>query len=292
MLIESINRLGVELKVIFYVRNVIPFFLSSYDQSIKRLGERSLFDEWVIKQDWQHASGLRIMVDELPQSSIQVLHFDHERASLIKGFVDILGIDPSFEVYQNDLRRVVNRSLTEKEREALIAVNKVFGQTYSTELSRLLISANPHGLAEPISYHQSTTEILLARFSNEVDWINKTFFKGQTVVSVLPIESEKNLNKKSTTAAPQFDVEKRVLDWVLEKLKSIQEETEQRLVGVLQDVANVSSRQNHPDIPDDFDPLAYLLINPDVLIAGFDPYQHYILHGKSKGRLYKFKNGR
>lgn len=291
MLIESINRLGVELKVIFYVRNVIPFFLSSYDQVIKANGEWNTFDEWVLTADWQHASGLRSMSAALPQSSLLVLHFDHERANLISGFLDNVEIDPLFKEGLHDLRKLVNRSLNNEEREALLAVNKILGKSYSSELSQVLVHANPDMPSDPASYLQSTKSFLQNRFSNEVDWINHTFFNGRSVVSILPIEAENNLRSNWVTKPEcSDDLEKRLLDWVLEKLKSIQEETEQRLVGVLQDAANVTSRQNHPDIPDDFDPLAYLLINPDVLIAGFDPYQHYILHGKSKGRLYKLKN--
>jgi hypothetical protein len=32
------------------------------------------------------------------------------------------------------------------------------------------------------------------------------------------------------------------------------------------------------------------LLNPDVLRAGVDPIQHFIIHGKNEGRVYKFLN--
>ena len=34
-----------------------------------------------------------------------------------------------------------------------------------------------------------------------------------------------------------------------------------------------------------FDPAWYLIVNPDVALAGIDPYQHYLNWGKSEGRL-------
>ena len=41
------------------------------------------------------------------------------------------------------------------------------------------------------------------------------------------------------------------------------------------------------NLPSDFDPLHYLLLNPDVLIAGADPVQHYLTHRAKEGRAYR-----
>jgi hypothetical protein len=41
------------------------------------------------------------------------------------------------------------------------------------------------------------------------------------------------------------------------------------------------------NLPSDFVPLHYLLLNPDVLIAGADPVQHYLTHGAKEGRAYR-----
>lgn len=41
------------------------------------------------------------------------------------------------------------------------------------------------------------------------------------------------------------------------------------------------------DLPDDFDPEVYLLINEDVKAAGVDPKQHYMDFGRNEGRSYK-----
>lgn len=288
-LLESLERLGIALKVIFYVRNVLPFLLSNYDQVIKCSGESQLFDQWAITAGWHHAEALRVFANELPQSCLQVLHYDQERENLIRGFLDILEVDSTFEVDKNDLRRLVNRSLNKEERRFLLEVNKALGQSYSKELTQLLISINPNELAEPVSYQQATADTLLDRFGSEVDWVNNTFFNGQTVVSVLPIEPENDKCKSSLPKCPQHNgIQRHVLNWALEKLKTIQSETEQRIVKTLNNAAQGDSGQSHPDLPVDFDALAYLLINPDVLYAGFDPVQHYLIHGKQEERVYRY----
>jgi hypothetical protein len=39
-----------------------------------------------------------------------------------------------------------------------------------------------------------------------------------------------------------------------------------------------------PTAPPDFDPARYLQLNPDVAIAGVDPVEHYLEHGRREGR--------
>lgn len=289
-LFESSTRLGVKLKVIFYVRNVISFFLSGYDQIIKRHGEYELFDEWVEKATWQHGKALQIMASVLPRSSIQVLHFDSERANLIKGFFNIIDVDASCEINAPDQKRQVNRGLTNEEREVLITVNKTLGAGYSKEVSELLIYADPNARGEPVSYHKTTADSLLDRYNTEVNWVNNTFFNGQTVVSVLPIKPVKAaLDLKPKTEPEQKgNVEKQVLNWALEKLKTIKDETEQAITEAVRAANQKNSGKFPPDIPADFDVLAYLLLNRDVLHAGVDPIQHFTNYGRNEGRAYKF----
>ncbi|WP_174626080.1 hypothetical protein [Candidatus Methylobacter favarea] len=288
-LLESSLRLGVKLKVIFYVRNVIPFFLSAYDQIIKRHGGYELFDEWAEKAIWQHGRALQIMASVLPRSSIQVLHFDNERANLIKGFFNSIDADAAFEINADDQKRQVNRSLTNEEREVLITVNKALGAAYSKEVSELLIYADPNARGEPVSYHKTTADSLLDRYNTEVNWVNNTFFNGQAVVSVLPTESIKETPCQKLTTEPKQkgNVEKQVLDWSLEKLKTIKDETEQTIMDAVYIAAQNTLEKSHPDIPADFDVLAYLLINRDVLHSGVNPIKHFIDHGKREGRAYK-----
>lgn len=47
------------------------------------------------------------------------------------------------------------------------------------------------------------------------------------------------------------------------------------------------SRYVATHVPDDFDPLAYLDLHPDVRNAGVDPVQHYLTFGKMEGRAYR-----
>jgi SAM-dependent methyltransferase len=41
------------------------------------------------------------------------------------------------------------------------------------------------------------------------------------------------------------------------------------------------------ELPDDFDPIEYVLLNPDLDAPGVDPIKHYLVHGHGEKRIYK-----
>lgn len=43
------------------------------------------------------------------------------------------------------------------------------------------------------------------------------------------------------------------------------------------------------DLPPDFDPEAYLLLNPDIASAKLDPAEHYRRHGRTEARTYRIR---
>ncbi|MCX7107423.1 MAG: hypothetical protein NTV66_07575 [Methylococcales bacterium] len=296
-LLESSVRLGFKLKIIFYVRNVIPFLLSAYDQVIKRHGEWRLFDEWVLEAAWDHVNSLQVMSEELPKESLHVLNYDQEKKRLISSFLNFIGVNALFITDQVDHERQVNRSLTNQERNVLIGFNKVLGDTFSQQLSDFFVSKSPDLRAETVSYSKMTNQLLLDRYNNQVDWINNTFFENKPVVSILPLETISHNSHQERIINPLQNciINEQVSDWTLEIMKKFRDGAEQRIqrkINTLYDAARNHSGNLYPGVPDDFDAVAYLLINKDVFYAEMDPVQHFINHGKAEGRAYKIVNNK
>jgi hypothetical protein len=292
-LLISINRLGVKLKVVFYIRNVIPFLVSWYDQLIKRHGESRLFDKWAVEATWDHVNALRVMSDELPKESLYVFNYDREKTRLISSFLNFIGVDGSFEINQDDRDRQVNRSLTNQERNVLIAFNKVLGDALSQQLSDFFVSENPDLSAETVSYSKATTQFLIDQYKDEVHWVNNAFFSGQSLVSVLPVESIEKISREKSEINPEGNcaIKKQILDWSFEKILTYQVESEIRLLKKINNLIVFARKHigtSMPSVPLDFDAFAYLLINRDVFYAGMDPVDHYVNYGSSEGRLYNF----
>lgn len=71
-----------------------------------------------------------------------------------------------------------------------------------------------------------------------------------------------------------------------EKIRNGEEPHRSRLERVKAKM-EASPLKNSDRLPAGFDPVLYVLNNPGLLEAEVDPYQHYILHGRAEGRLWR-----
>lgn len=60
--------------------------------------------------------------------------------------------------------------------------------------------------------------------------------------------------------------------------------------SILRSIYRESANQEAQLLPNDFDSVEYLKINPDVMMSGMDPAVHYVNYGAREGRCYKKKN--
>jgi hypothetical protein len=232
-----------------------------------------------------------LLAANFPIEDIHVMHYEEGTRSIFETFLSVIAIDANFNIEPLYKNMKVNRSLTKQEREALKLANQVLGKTYSRELSDLLIYANPNARSEPVFVGRRGNRILVDRFRAEVDWVNATFFHGRQVVAVLPRSESKSAERRPAKA--WNPVERNVADklsyvWAVNKLGTVKADVERLTMDQLNAVAIRYRQQTHPELPVDFDVLAYLAKNPDVLFSGVDPIQHYLLNGRSEGRLYRY----
>jgi hypothetical protein len=282
---------GVRLEIVFYVRDVVPFFLSGYDQAIKRHGEHRSFAQWAAQAIWNHGAALRQLSASIPTHSIHVVHFHEQARSIFESFLDVIGINAAFSIEPVYKNVRVNRSLTKQEREALKLANAVLGKAYSRELSDLLIYSNPNARSEPVFVGKRGNKMLLERFATEVKWVNETFFNERNVVSVTPAgkaHPPEQLSVNGWNPTERNVADKLSYIWAINRLGAVKEDVERLTMDQLNAVAIRYSQNTHPDLPPDFNVLVYLARNPDVLFSGVDPIQHYLLNGRGEGRLYKY----
>ncbi|WP_321884423.1 hypothetical protein [Paraburkholderia bannensis] len=284
---------GIRLHVIFYVRNVIPFIKSSYDQLIKRHGLNEDFDKWVETTEWSHARALRAMAEAIAPEAITVIGYDANKERVVDSFVELIGAR-SLKATSNP---IVNRSLTRLERELLRKVNRHTGSVFSTELSDRMIYANPHALSESIEVGEHVEDLLEQRYKEDIDWINRTFFEREPVVA-LGRQARRSVDARDL-ALPEVSAADRahedvhvshelVLDWALEKLSGARDSGIHQVAGALSRID--WHLADDPSLPTDFDAIAYLLKNPDLIAAGVPPFMHYVNYGRNEaGRTWTWE---
>ncbi len=181
---ELQEKLGFDITVIVYVRDLYDVLYSLYHQRIKRHLETESFEHFIrqtkIVQQFHVLRRYEKFFDQ-----IEVLHYDSEKErGLDRAFCRALGIDDGR--IPPMASRKVNRSLSVFEAELLRRMNGLFlghcppDSEFSRELSDTLIYANPEKETE-IYFDPKLLQVLRKRFSKEIGRINRRYFGGKTL---------------------------------------------------------------------------------------------------------------
>lgn len=285
-LFEVANQQGIKVVVCYYVRNLSPFLSSSYDQSIKRHGLSITWREFLSQiTTWEHFQALERLARTPAKDDLRVLSYDNCRGRIVGSFLELLGIAKDFEssLVEHANRRVVNRSLTDTERQILRTLNKQAGDQYSRMLSDILLKSNPNAARDPLRVDDLAIQQLSVKFGGQVAWINTTFFAGEPVVKLVASNSE------LPCGAPSADDDLGAYKAAFEFLSGIAGTARSAAVSEIADRLLSVDWENadNPRLPEDFDPLGYLLCNRDLLIADVKPYRHYLEYGSREARVWK-----
>lgn len=281
-IIRCANKIDVNIQIIIYVRDVIPYFLSAYDQRIKRHGECRPFKKWVSNFDYKHFVTLNEISTLFDKKCISTIHYETSVIDLIGSFFGALGVN--MLTSQNGGETiVVNRSLCREERSAIRAINRINGALYSTKISDMLISINPNSTSDKMALDCLTVKHLQNRFQDQVSWINKHFFDGKSIVSIHQNVTRQDKTRQDKTTSYHKLIHDSIFEWC---------KNEKQVIAAIklfcEEIKDNRSQDKHL-LPDDFDCIDYLTINRDVFLAKADPSEHYIRNGMAEGRQYKIK---
>ena len=279
---------GIEVRVVFFVRDVLPFMLSAYDQGIKGGWIATEFADFAATADWMHATALRNLAKAFPADRLRVRHYDSERQNLLRSFFEAVGVSsPQLAPLAGKIGSL-NRSLTREERDLLLHINRKQNyRQFSEALNRGLQESDPDAVSEKPPIPIDLQEKLRVRFAGELDWINRTFFGGGRIVE---------FGAETSSVAPQGLPEKQAerslrlhrtaLEIVMQKAVTAAQDHHNRLRWRMEtlDRENLAA----PDLPKDFDPAAYLLLNQDLVQTNIPLVRHFLDYGRREGRVHSW----
>jgi hypothetical protein len=286
------SRLSIDISIVYIVRDVLPYFQSGYDQAVKYHGEYNQFDDWVEGAKWLHIYALRNILSIVPRNRVKVLHYESIMDSLIVTFLKSIDVGLNFNIENDHFR--VNRSLTMDERAILCMANKMLGSRYSKDLFNFLIGHNEGTQVQHVNLDKTIHEKINLKYLGDVKWINSLFFNGAPTVKIVSSSQEigsKDSNQLSTLKdfSPSYEAMRLLSLWSLEKLRSANQVDVKSLLNNLKTLADNSVCENINELPPDFDALYYLVLNPDLVSAGINPFVHYLKSGRREGRKYKIR---
>lgn len=271
---DACQRLEINVKFVTFIRDIAPYYYSLYGQFIKGGEIYASFDEFCMRdQYFPVLDSLKCLSDLFGQKAMSVIHYESVMGHLDSAFMPAIGL--FFDQYDNStLKQTVNRSLNEYEQEILTLVNATSGRQYSLELADFLMRQRPN-LKPTKHIDADMISMLTARHGADIEGLNQTFFGGGEVVK---ISSNVSQNGNALSVDDRQAIDRDVAIWCISKLQSVQDNSIRYVADRLRSVDWKNA--GNPAIPDNFDPLAYLLSNPDVLKAGVQPYEHFIGSGR------------
>jgi hypothetical protein len=282
-IIATAAEASIDVKVVYLVRSAVEYVIASYNQDVKRGGEHRTMEQAVRDAGWQHQDDLATLDSIFDRDHLKVINYDVAREDLIAAFTGAYPeLLPAKKCLHSRGQITVNRSLSAPEIELMRQVNARFGDTFGQEISDRLIEANPELRPRP-EVSEDVIDTLAGKFEDATSWINSRFFSDSS--TALQFRPFRPPAASAGSERPEAAL-KVVLDWALEKIAN---NSGNQISFIREALLAIDwHNSNHPRIPRDFDPIAYLLINSDVLQTKNPPYFHYIESGHAEEREYRW----
>lgn len=217
----------IHVKIIFYIRDVYPYYFSAWQQRIRNDRYTNSFADFVNDSTWaevDHINSLERITRVFPLDNVFLIHYETSMRNIAGSFLDVLAIEQDGFDYSS-IHRKINRSLTDEERDLLLRLNRTIGHVanFGPELARLLILAAPEVKTDPV-FDSNAYDLLLSKYSARIDHINKQFFAGKSILKI--IEGNDRLSKRNEqvnrgltpTEAPHSP-QSIVIDWAYRHIR-------------------------------------------------------------------------
>jgi hypothetical protein len=276
----------IDLIVCYYARHLSAFISSSYDQALRH----GFSHEWKaflsIFDAWEHCRALEHLAQTFSKDSLRILSYDACKQRLVESFLAVLGVAEHFDTdtIQRGNKRIVNRSLTNMERDILRVINGATANQYSKRLSNALLVTNPNSRPEPLDYDEAEIRKLEDKFGKQAEWINNNFFNGQEMIKIFDSGAKVD-DAGRQSCEEQLKAYRVAFEMVAEHSKNSRNTAITEIAGKL--LAIDWENAGDPALPEDFDPIGYLLCNQDLCISEVKPIRHYIQFGSLEGRIWK-----
>ncbi|MCG3267396.1 hypothetical protein [Yoonia sp. I 8.24] len=194
---------------------------------------------------------------------VRIINYDVHRKDIFAPMLREMGIDAAKFQRVHPKDRLSNPSVSYRQASQIITTNKHIG---SSVLKALLIKR-----------FRAQTDPIKDPYFREVDRILLDYLSGAIATLNGKLPADEQLRNHPRDYDQTSDDTYRLED-LTPLFETIREAMEMEL--------NRPKFVPNKALPTGFDPLVYLLLNPDVEAAGVDPVKHYLSNGRYEGRKY------
>ncbi len=272
------------VKLVVAIRPLKAWSHSVYLQLVKAHALAADYDATWLQA---HTADFLFYFRNLDRFNVDTISFRYQENSLLRRFLGLIGENEDLASKVPDT--LVNRSLSAEELSVVRAINGVFGdESLCRMVSDELVGHWPdrRGARFPAyreaDFQRFSTDLVrqLDRFPGPVmDSVKEILFED--VQPPLPLEPPPDATAPDTLATAEVEI----------ALCAIRSFFEARTDDVSSHRKLLDYAAGLERTESCFDPVHYLLMHPDVLRAGSDPWQHYRQHGRGEGRKSAYKPG-
>lgn len=271
---ETLLKYCQRVKLIIAIRPLREWTYSVYMQRVKGHGFAEDYDvEWLM----HYCSTFDRCFASLERRGVETIAFPYQEKDLLRTFLGLIGEDEALAKQVPDVK--VNRSLSHEELELVRRVNHYFNNDV---LSRMIsedfirnwpdvVTASFPPDREP-QYEQFAED-----FSTKLAHLRSPLLMRVKEILFAPADA-------SGGAAAGAD-RRNLFDVVLRNLRKLLDPSlkDAAVYGVMRKYVMNMDRTD-----DFFDPIHYLLMYPDVVRPGINPWAHFQDHGRKEGRKSAF----
>jgi hypothetical protein len=270
------------VKLLIAIRPLKTWTYSVYLQLVKAHALAADFDaEWLRA----HSADFLFYFRNLDRFGVDTTTFRYQEKGLLRLFLAQVGEDPDLAAEIPDT--VANRSLSVEELPVVRAVNGVFqDEALSRMISDELLKGRPErrGARFPMQCEPSFQDFA-ADFARRLDQFPGPVMSAVRAIlfdtAAQPARGETGPGAPDPGLLPAGEVKV--------ALRAIRKVFDARSASVAAHQRLLDYATGLPRTEACFDPIHYLLMHPDVLSAGSDPWEHYQQHGRQEGRKSAFE---
>jgi hypothetical protein len=280
LLSAAFQRLGIRPRFLTFIRNVGSYYSSLHSEFAKAGLTSKSFAEFCNSNHYANVMrSLKSIAEIFGTAAMSVCHYDSIASAIERPVLDLLGLK-SAQLDRSVLVLRTNRSLVDHELDLMLRLNAATGGQHAAELTQLFTERRPD-IRRRMQFAPAVVAALEARHAKDVEWVNRTFFGGE---NSLRISAENLVPERENTIDLQqrIEIDGDFVAWCLKRMKSNHHQGVDFVSSRLKTIDWVNS--NHAAIPKNFDPVAYLILNQDLLNSQVKPFEHYIRYGQYEPR--------
>ena len=279
--IKSLKAEGHVVYTVVLVRDLWDYFVSTWKQNVGFGGMPFLLED-SIRFARTNPTPLSNTADLVRMgANVKIISFDHHRKDLSKVFLEGIGVDSTMVSLQSP--PVVNSPLSASQASVVALTRRNYGKDFGDLLAQIFWKSGVESANENI-YSPSLHQELLGQYREDLHVINTLLPALEQLSLSVRAEKDERITIKPTDLEVAFAA---IARYLIPGAAS-NDGAGASATPPLRREGDVQPGQGG-ELPIDFDPNLYLLLNSDVKDFPGGPGKHYAQHGRAEGRAYKVR---